>query len=456
MWTAIAAAIAAFATSPAAVGQPLETALLDPVTFSSPAGQLALRHTATGAGAKYVRLQAIWRIVAPAQRAPGFDAANPDDPQYDWFPLDDQVTAAVDAGLEPIVYVENAPQWATYADSTAGGLRRARARDLARFLTAAAQRYDGTQGLPQVRFWQIWNEPNHAGQRPLLAGAADWYRGFVNAAAAALHGVDPSNVVVAGGLSPFGMTTSSPPLAFMRRLLCLSPGPAPKVTCSTRVHFDVWSTHPYSAGAPSKQARGPDDVSIGDLPEMRKLLDAGVATGQIVSDEPIRFWITELSWDSSPPDPLGVPLATHARFVSEALYRAWSAGVSLVTWFRLRDDPLGVTAYQCGLYFRGNSVAFDRPKPALRAFRFPFVALPEGERVRVWGRTRAGQPVDVEQFAAGAWRRIVRLRADRNGVFTTLVKPFGTGAIRAWTDKDVSVPFALKPPPDRPYRLFGS
>lgn len=30
-----------------------------------------------------------------------------------------------------------------------------------------------------------------------------------------------------------------------------------------------------------------------------------------------RLWVTEVSWDSSPPDPRGVPAARHARWSGE-------------------------------------------------------------------------------------------------------------------------------------------
>ena len=94
----------------------------------------------------------------------------------------------------------------------------------------------------------------------------------------------------------------------------------------------------------------------------------------------------------------------------------WSAGVSLVTWFTLRDQPLATSPYQSGLYFLGSTFARDRPKPALTAFRFPFVAYPAGKRISVWGRTptsRAGAVV-VEQRDASSWD-VVATAARRPG-----------------------------------------
>ena len=289
--------------------------------------------------------------------------------------------------------------------------------------------------------------------------APDWYREMVESLAAAVHGVHGDNAVVAGGLSPFGRSTVVAPLDFMRRLLCMSKGAKPEPTCSQRTPFEIWSTHPYTSGGPTHKATHPDDVSLGNLPEMKALLDAAVRAHHVHSRRPVRFWVTEFSWDSNPPDPKGVPIRLHARWVSEALYRMWSAGVSLCVWFRLDDDPLGVSPYQSGLYFHSASLRTERPKLSLQAFRFPFVAYPRDGRIFVWGRTPGGQPgrVIVEQ-RAGGWTRVAALVADRYGIFSGRISGRGDGDLRARLvgEGSTSVPFSLTAPPDRFVNPFGS
>ena len=67
---------------------------------------------------------------------------------------------AAAVGLAPILTVEGAPEWAQ-ACSLGPGSCRPRPKDVADFVTAAARRYGGSyKGLPRVRYWQIWNEPN--------------------------------------------------------------------------------------------------------------------------------------------------------------------------------------------------------------------------------------------------------------------------------------------------------
>jgi hypothetical protein len=296
----------------------------------------------------------------------------------------------------------------------------------------------------------------------------------LNGFARAVHAVRAYNVVIAGGLAPFGGNSNDPsggqvldqerirPLQFMREMLCVSAGQRPRPTCNATSEFDVWAHHPYTYGGPTHQAFHPDDVSLGDLGEMRKLLDAAAAARHIRSRGAVQFWATEFSYDSKPADPKGLDLALHARWVSEALYRMWGHGISLVTWFRLRDDPFPQEFFQSGLYARGAAVSADKPKPALRAFRFPFVAFREKpRRVTYWGRTPSGsrRGVIVEQKVGARWARLVRPAVNRYGIFSGKVENVrGTGAIRARlaSGSDVSQPFSLKVPKDFRFCPWGS
>jgi len=172
--------------------------------------------------------------------------------------------------------------------------------------------------------------------------------------------------------------------------------------------------------------------------------------------------VTEFGWDTKPPDPGAVPLRLHARWVSEALFRMWRSGVTLATWFQLRDDldpnvPKS-KEFTSGLYFRcSGGLSCDRPKPALAAFRFPFVAFRSGRRVLVWGRTPGGKrdKVRVQQRRGGRWVGLARLRTDRYGIFTRRVRPAGRGALRAMGAGGRSRPFSLKRPRDLAISPFG-
>ena len=423
------------------------------------------------AGTSVVRIPVIWSSVAPAVRPAGFDSLNPADPAYNWGPTDTQVNLAVSHNLQPMLTLYQAPKWAQSGpgDKSTGGVR-VDAAAFAQFAAAAATRYDGSHGHPRVRYWEVWNEANvnvyfspqysHG-----VVAAPVAYRTMVNLFAAAVHRVASGNVVVAGALSPFtvirGATVTIGPLKFMRALLCMSGGAHPHPTCNQRVAFDVWSHHPYTSGDATHKAFNPNDVSLGDLPRMRALLDAAYAAGHIVSTGRPGFWVTEFSWDTAPPDPKGVPLALHARWTAEALYRMWLAGVDLVIWLQLYDDPFPATQTQGGLYFRnGWDNATARPKPSLTSFTFPFVAYLASGGVSVWARTPWGRPgtVVVQRKVGSAWRSIATMRSDRFGIVQGKIAGQFTKKdwLRARVGGKTGIPFSLTQPPDRFVDPFGT
>ena len=469
--TIVACALAGMGALPAlaAAGGPLRTAVAEDREFSSAQAGVALSHV-RAAGATLVRTTLSWYTVAPSTRPARFTPEDPFDPAYRWRSIDAKVKRAIAHGLEPFLAVNDAPVWARTGTKGAGFPPDP--ADLALFLRAAAGRYSGSvRGLPRVRYWQIWIEPNvnkffspqFSGNRPVAPAR---YRAIVNAAAEVLHSVRRDNSVIAGSLSPFtvarGATRTIGPLRFMREMLCMSRGRNPRPACGQRAQFDIWAHHPYTSGGPRHRAFHPDDVSLGDLPEMTRLLYAARRAGHIRTAQKLRFWVTEFGWDTKPPDPRGMPMRLQARWTSEALYRMWLAGVSLVTWLKLRDDPYPALPVQGGLYFRGRTVAKDRPKATLTAFRFPFVAFRRRAGVSIWGRTPFGKRglVSVERRARGTWSRVLVLRANRYGIFSRRLRTGRTGFLRARllsraAGGSVSLPFSLTPVADRPFRPFG-
>src|SRR5579875_3043317 len=174
---------------------PLRTALFDPFTFNGPQYATGFQ-MARRAGAGYVRIAVSWSEVAPARPASASQATDPAWPGYDWRWPDAKVEAAEAAGLTPYLQIGSAPSWAANAKGTP------KPAFLGQFAKALALHYDGAHGAPPVHVFQVWNEPNLSldlsPPKPVV------YRAMVNAAAAAIHSVDPANLVVAGGLDPFG------------------------------------------------------------------------------------------------------------------------------------------------------------------------------------------------------------------------------------------------------------
>lgn len=442
---------------------PLITGVTDPLTtYDAPFLAYQRMHAA---GASYVRLTIGWEGVAPRKKPRDWDPTNPADSHYWWPNTDHQVTSAVAAGLTPVVAVTGAPRWAQTCDApgNAGSVCGLDTDAFASFATAIARRYSGAvPGLPRVRYWQPQNEPNSFlffnpqfgadGQ----AISPDLYRNLLRAFSAAVKGVDASNLVVTAGLAPLRRPGTVAPMTFARRLLCMTGRRRPKpmtTGCEEGVPFDIFAINPYTTGGPTHSAVGANDVSLGDLAALQQLLHAADRANRIRgSFKETPLWITEFSWDSDLPDPGGLPSRLHARWISEALFRAWQAGIGAFFWYGLRDEERQGRSpkqtVESGLYLRGPTLEADQPKRALEAFRFPFVALKRKGGFFFWGRTptsRNGR-VEVQVLRGKRWRRRAELRAGGDGIFKGRIRGRFSrrGSVRAVYRKQPSVPFSLR------------
>jgi hypothetical protein len=379
-------------------------------------------------GAQFVRLLVRWNLIVPATPPDGFVASDPTSTGYSWGALDASVEAAEAAGLTPVLDIVTTPSWAYSHRPSGVNAGSPKPAAMGDFAQALATHYDGQNGLPQVSIYEVWNEPNLS--LDLAPASASIYRSMVNAVADSVHSVDPTNLVVAGGLDPFGHPKgrkqawySAYPLAFMRSLLCVSKGSHPHSTCGAKVDFDVWSHHPYSFGGAFGKASVPDDVELGDLPRMRSVLQAGVRLHHVVSSHSVQFWVTEFGWDTRPPRAGAAPISLATRWTAESLYQAWRSGISLFTWFDLEDQS-GPGPYKSGLYFHASSLSRAKPKPVLTAFRFPFVAYLHGSTVSVWGRdaTSDKQRVAIQLRHRGTWRTAAYVVANGSGIFKATLR----------------------------------
>jgi hypothetical protein len=470
-------ALALVMTVPAAAAPAMGAAPSHPLTVSiigapeiQGSGSALVAKRLRSAGISRVTLFLNWSEVVPSQEPRNWTAANPRDSHYDWSGPDARVKAAVKAGLQPMLLLVGPPVWGRlYPTLSASPPQPAKWGQFAR---AVAEHYGGSfSGVPRVRYWQIWNEPNiflflwpQFDAKTKQFTSPDAYRDIVNAAAGSIHAVHSDNVVVAGETAPFRDTSPEVqaldkdwgPLKFMRRLLCIDDKGRP--TCDKSVSFDVWSTHPYTSGGPTHKAALPYDVSLGNLPQMRAALQAGVRAGHVKSSRPPRFWVTEFSWDSNPPDHCAVPLSLLKRWVPEVLYRVWAADIDLFGWFQFMDDPLDKSYFQSGLVYRAASVSAARPKPFLEGLRFPFVSLKRGNRTYVWAHTPFGKParIRVQQSLRGGWKNVATLRSDRFGIVQAVLGARPLGQFRAVLPRgEKSLPFSMHVPPDRFFNPFG-
>ena len=407
---------------------PLRTSVTDPFTLTG-AERATGFQKAKAAGASYVRIVATWSAIAPSTPSSGFLASDPTSPDYSWTWVDSTVESAKAAGLTPILDIVGAPSWAL-ATSHDKRVLTPKTSALGQFARAFALHFDGSHGVPAVHVFQVWNEPNLS--QDLSPVNAATYRSMVNAVATSVHGVSAANLVIAGGLDPFGHAKSKrqnwnsiSPLTYMRSLLCISGGEHPHRTCSATVHFDVWAHNPYTFNGPFGHAKDPNDVSLGDLPKMKAVLQTAEKFHRIVSSHGVQFWATEFSWDTKPPRAHAAPTKLAARWTAEALYQMWHSGVSLVTWFGLEDTG-GKSPYQSGLYYHAKSLANAKAKPVLTAFRFPFVAYLGHGSVTIWGRNATGDKrvvtIQRRHGTGGHWTTVATIRSNSTGIFKASLK----------------------------------
>jgi hypothetical protein len=468
-WRLLTAALicgAAFCVSvqapPAHAARGFETGIYEPdFTSGEAATQTLAFDRSVQARAGFTLIYVDWSRVAPYSRPAGFVPSNPADPHYQWAAVDKAVRDASARGLKILMGVTRAPDWAegpgrpSQSDAPAGTWKP-NASDLGEFARAISARYSGNfAGLPAVRYWQLWAEPNlGVNLTPQFDGATPVgfavYRPMLDAFYAGVKAGSPQNVVVAGGTAPYGGLTPSrgltfqrmQPLTFWRGLLCQQEVSKKKkkkkgkkrgrrATSSAAIpgctppRFDVAAHHPINVGGPTRRALNRNDASTPDIGKLRRVLRAGGA-----GSKPI--WATEIWWNSNPPS-RGVSLRTQARYLSQAFYLLWKQGVPVAIWFELRDlqpngrDPIPTS----GLFFRDYQA-----KPALQAFRFPFaVERLSRSKVRVWGIAPRAGPVSI----SGRGGRLKTLAAGANRVFVGVLRLRGKARLRATQGSESSL-----------------
>ena len=416
---------------------------------SSPGVRATWDARAVAAGATVVRLNVGW----PASRRPA-DPSDPADPAYSFAGTDACMRDATARGLVPLLMFTVAPAWAEgprAPKNVAAGTWLPDPAAIGAYGRALATRDDGRYpdplhpgaSLPRVHLFQLWNEQNlstyltpqweHVRGR-WIAVAPAHYRAMLNAFYAGVKSAQPDATVVTGGTAPFGDFGHGQrimPLLFWKDVF------------SAKVSFDVLAHHPYSFGAPSSPALNADDISIADIGKLSRLLRGAERRGTALPRVHHPIWVTEVGYDTKPPNPTGVPVALDARWLEQTLYLLWLERVSVVTWYLIRDlEPIpnyGLSA-QSGIYYLNG-----RPKPAALAFRFPVVGnRGRSGRVTVWVRAPSSGRLVVQARGRGHWRAVAA-RSVRGGEVLEVAVASSTRDVRASLGGLVSLVWPVSP-----------
>jgi hypothetical protein len=415
-----------------ALPRSMSLGLMDGSAFSEQPGPWLQR--AADVGANVIRVPASWGGIAPTRPQ---NPTDPNDPAYRWAETDAAVDAARKQDLTPVLSLTGAPAWATGAGRPAdvdAAAWRPDAAAYGQFAVALARRYTG-----RVQTYLPWNEPNLAKYLAPQWVKTDgrWrtespriYRELVNAFTTGVKSVSTRNRVVAGATAPFGdpspgTTSRIPPARFVRDWL------------SARTRFDILSHHPYSTRGPLAPALNDDDVSVPDLKKLVEPLRAAERAGRLSPKGTRPVWVTEMSWDSSPPDPDGVPAQQHARWIAQALHTLWRQNVPTVIWFQIRDqapEPSYGATNQSGLFLRDGT-----PKAAAGAFALPLVATTS----RVWVRAPQRGTLTIERTRGGRTTTVARVTVAARQVVQRKVSAQRGDTLRAKLGARVSATWRL-------------
>jgi hypothetical protein len=453
---AAALALAGAVPSTAGAASNLMRGFADDVWFDGVGPAWVPKTVATGA--KQALLEIDWASVEPTAPPPGVDPTNPAGPEYGMGYIDDVLRTLANSGVQPVFLVTDAPRWAEApggpADLEALGAWEPNATAFGQLATALATRYSGSypdpqrpgRTLPRVQYYQAWAEANldaHLAPQWTLSGgqvvpaSPGIYRNLLNAFYAGIKRVRSDDVVITTGTAPYGDPQPPPsnptggyrmhPVEFVRELLCLHGSRLSREPCPNPAHFDVLAHDPYEVAAPTQSAFSPDDASAPDIGRLSRVLKRAVRLGFALPRGHKQVWVTEFGYESNPPNPNAVSLATQAHWLEQAFYLFWKQGVSNVFWYLIRDQAGNPNlVYFSGVYFRQG-----KPKPAFEAYRFPFVVVASGGHSTVWGIAPRTGKLSVQIRGGRGWQTVFHIHATAGQVFTRSISGRLRGDFRA-------------------------
>ncbi len=310
--------------------------------------------------ARFNRRSFSWRQVQPTEGG-----------SYDWSALstfEEELRAARQAGITPIVVMQHSPRWATINDpfeTDCGAIRPDKLSAFAAFMQAAVSRY--SQPEFNVHYWELFNEPD---VDPTLVRADSvfgcwgdiddpYYGEMLKVVTPAIKAIDPGAKVVFGGLllaRPEPKPGEGHPELFLEGALSVGAGP----------YFDILAYHAYPSYIGPEW--GDHDLIPGPwqswggwtLGKARFLRQSMAKYG---IDKPL--WLDETAlacneayYACNPPDP-GF-FEAQADYLVRTFTRARSEKVQGFIWYTLNGPGWRNTGLLDGAY---------NPRPAYRAYQ---------------------------------------------------------------------------------------
>ncbi len=261
-------------------------------------------------GARYARMQVPWEDIEIHGRGDFTDRRNEATIGVvsSWAKYDRIVAAATAQGIDLIMRVDRPPDWAReqgrstpefQAGLLVDGHSTGPPDDLAdygRFLAALVSRYRG-----QVRFFQIWNEPNLKNEWGWQEPRPADFLALLRVGYEAVKAANPEAVVIFPGLAP---TDGLDPRAPMTELEYLDA----VYTLGGAAYFDIMAAQNYGLGQPPSEHRY---VFLRDRANWRwdRPLDTRNDVSRVVllrevmerhGDVATPVWVTEFGYNAAP------------------------------------------------------------------------------------------------------------------------------------------------------------
>ena len=376
----------------------------------------------------------------------GFDASDPNSPEYNWFLTDRLIDLAEANGIRVLVTISGPGPF--FASSSPRRCVRVpctykpKASEFGEFAAAVAKRYRG-----RADYYAIYNEPNlvdwitpqqkkPGGGRVQIEGKI--YRQLFIAGQRAIARFDPGrrNRVLFGETAAIGE-----PLSLMRSALCLDEEGRPfrgslarRHGCGGRpaaLNVGGFAIHPYNFGGygtPRQRTPRETALPIAHIPRLHRVIDAARRYRRIRRRAPI--YVTEFGFQTRPPDPSGRSPAKQAQYINESDRLLFAdRRVAMVSQYEVTDPPER-DQFNSGLrFFRGRAA-----KPSYQAYKVPIVVTRRSSGlVEVYGQVRPGgaSTVQIQAARGGAQFAAVRsVRTNGRGVFRVNIRRRGAAGLR--------------------------
>ncbi|HWH15529.1 MAG TPA: hypothetical protein VNT51_12360 [Miltoncostaeaceae bacterium] len=325
--------------------------------------------------ARVARVDVFWSEVAPTRPARPTDPA---DPSYVWTRVDAKIAGLKARGIRPIVSVYSTPSWSSggrVASDTQYNPNAPRAGDYGRFMAAIARRYSGrypapaystgAATLPEVRHWEVWNEPNlRSFFRRGSSSSVAAYLQLLREAYPQIKRANPRATVIAGVAGPRS-TSGEGSIGARQWLRAIARAPL-------SVKFDAYSQHIYPSAAPVSRTRAfPSWNSIDEIlltldeRRLREIRAArGAARTRLQRAPRMRLFITEAGYTTSRTRFRNVRVTERQQVnYMRQIFRlpqVRNPRVPVIVWFNMQDNA----DWPAGL-LRANGTR----KPSWAAFR---------------------------------------------------------------------------------------